>query len=242
MPAKESLTGEAAGLPPAERVTVFGSPRPEGQPPDDATREARIPEARIPEARTPEFSAPRHWTRDHQERDHQERDHRERDHQRRESAYPDALEPDVVKEFALERYRYILQQIDTLNKNVFKFLSIYQALSTTLAAALIGLLTGYRKAGIEPAIARQGALGLMWLITLVAGFAILLILIGVAGWVDYRNEECELTDQIVRAEFRKKPRMGNFVRWYETYVVLFIVASVVFMWSYGLMMIIPATT
>ena len=56
---------------------------------------------------------------------------------------------------------------------------------------------------------------------MIAAFAVLLIIVGVLNWLDYRREECELTDAAVRPGFRKPPQPRNFFRWYETYIVLF---------------------
>jgi hypothetical protein len=45
---------------------------------------------------------------------------------------------------------------------------------------------------------------------------------------------------VVRLGFRKPPQPRNFMRWYETYIVLFIAASVAFLWLYTLAFILPA--
>lgn len=148
--------------------------------------------------------------------------------------------PSTEKEFALERYKSILEQIRTVNENVYRFLAIYQALATTLVGAGLALFVGYHKWGISTSVARSGIIGLMWLVTVIALFAILLIVTGVLSWLDYRREECELTDLIVRPGFRRPPQTRNFWRWYETYIVIFIAASVIFLWTYTLGFILPA--
>jgi len=144
------------------------------------------------------------------------------------------------KDFALERYKYILQQIHTVNENVYRFLAIYQTLAVALVSAGLALLVGYRKWGIQPSVARSGVVGLMWLTTVIAAFAVLLIIVGVFSWLDYRREECELTDVVVRPGFRKPPQSRNILRWYETYIVLFIVGTIAFLWSYTLEFVLPA--
>lgn len=146
----------------------------------------------------------------------------------------------VVLQFSLERYKYILQQINTVNENVYKFLAMYQALaSATVGAALI-LFVGYRRWVLSPTTARTGVLSLVSLETVIASFAALLILIGVLAWLDYRAEECELTNKIVHEGFRKPPRVNNFYRWYETYILIFIAASTIFLWVVVLKFILPA--
>lgn len=153
---------------------------------------------------------------------------------------PPPPDPAVEKEFALERYKYILQQIHTLNENVYRFLAIYQTLAVALVGGALALFVGYRKWGIRASIARSGVIGLMWLTTTIAVFAILLLIAGILNWLDYRREECDLTDAIVRPGFRKPPQPRNFLRWYETYIILFIAGSIVFLWSYTFAFILPA--
>ncbi|MEV7754168.1 hypothetical protein [Streptomyces griseofuscus] len=144
------------------------------------------------------------------------------------------------REFALERYRYILQQIHTVNENAHRFLAIYQTLTTTLVGAALALFVGYKKWGIAPATARDGVIGLLIIATLVAAFTLTLIAAGAASWLDYRNEECDLTDEMVGPGFRKRPRPANFLRWYETYVSLFIVCSIGVMWVLVGAFVLPA--
>lgn len=143
------------------------------------------------------------------------------------------------KDFALERYKYILQQINAVNENVYRFLAIYQTLATALVGGALALFVGYRKWGIQPSVARAGMIGLMLLTTVIAAFAILLIIVGMLNWWDYRREECELTDVAVRPGFRRPPQKRNLFRWYETYIVLFIAGSIAFLWSYMLSFILP---
>jgi hypothetical protein len=143
-------------------------------------------------------------------------------------------------DFALERYRYILQQIHTINENVYRFLAIYQTLAVAIVGGGLALFVGYRKWQIATPVARTGIVGLMWLVTVVAAFAALLIVMGALNWWDYRKEECELTDAVVRPGFRKQPRLQNLFRWYETYIVLFIAGSIAFLWAYTLAFILPA--
>jgi hypothetical protein len=142
-------------------------------------------------------------------------------------------------DFAIERYKYILQQVNATNENVHKFLSMYQALATTLTGSGIVLFVGYKKWEISPEIVRMGITGILWLTTFVGAFTCLLVIIGALAWLDYRKEECELTDEFVYPGFRRAPRFRNFVRWYETYVVLFIVGSGVFLWVYAELVILP---
>ena len=144
------------------------------------------------------------------------------------------------KEFELERYKHILKQIDTVNGNVYRFLAIYQGLSVSLASGGVLLAVGYRNWHISASVAKTGIVGVMWLLTVVASFSCLLIIVGVLNWFDYRREECELTDISVHVGFRKSPRALNFFRWYETYILLFIVVTTVFLWVYTIGFVLPS--
>ncbi|MBQ0849471.1 hypothetical protein J8N05_14820 [Streptomyces sp. BH-SS-21] len=146
----------------------------------------------------------------------------------------------VRREFALERYRYILQQINAVNENAHRFLALYQTLATALVSAALALFVGYRNWDVPASTARGGVIGLLILATVVAAFTSTLILVGALAWLDFRNEECDITDEVVGPGFRKRPRPGNFLRWYETYVLLFIIVSVIAMWVLAAFLLLPA--
>lgn len=161
---------------------------------------------------------------------------------RHQSAHPSPV-PVVStpeEEFALERYKYILKQIHTSNENVYRFLALYQTLAVAIVGGGVALFVGYRNWNIAVSVAQTGIIGLMWLLTFVGAFAVLLIFMCIFNWWHYRKEECELTDAVVRPGFRKPPQMGNLFRWYETYIVLFIAGSIGFLWAYTLTFILPA--
>ncbi|MFG3697687.1 hypothetical protein ACGF5C_07165 [Micromonospora sp. NPDC047620] len=145
----------------------------------------------------------------------------------------------VQVEFHLERYRYILQQIQAANENVHRFLGIYQALATALVGAALALFVGYRDWGVPPATARAGIVALLWLVTVVAAFTVLVVIVGVLTWLDYRNEECQLLSDVLHPEFRVPPTLRNFYRWYETYIIAFIAVTVAAMWWFAFELVIP---
>ncbi|GGL07723.1 hypothetical protein [Planomonospora parontospora] len=156
-----------------------------------------------------------------------------------EESSPAPPDTDLIKEFGLERYRYILHQISALNDNAYKFLGIYQTLATTIIGVALALFVGYRQWQINPATAKAGIIGLLCLETAVAAFTILLIITGILSWIDYRREEVDLTNRLVHQGFRNLPRMKNSWRWYETYIIGFIAASTLFMWFYAIELILP---
>jgi len=151
---------------------------------------------------------------------------------------PTSDTPSIV----VERYKYILQQIHTVNENVYRFLSIFQTLTTAIVTAALALFVGYSSWNIAPATARIGVRGLLALVTVAACFTVLLVVVGVLSWIDYRREECELTARYFETEFRKAPRLRNFYRWYETYIVLFVIGTTVLLWVLSETVVIPRIT
>lgn len=147
---------------------------------------------------------------------------------------------DTAQAFEVERYKYILQQLHTVNENVYRFLAIYQTLATVLVGAALALFVRYEDWKVRPEIAQVGIVAILALVTVIAGFTVLLIVVGVFSWLDYRREECELTEEVVRPGFRRAPDPRNFWRWYETWIVGFIVASIFVMWALAAAIVLPA--
>jgi hypothetical protein len=147
--------------------------------------------------------------------------------------------PPSTAEFQLERYKYILQQLNPTNENVHRYLAIYQTLATALGGGALLVFASRSSWNITPGTARASILGLLGLLTLVGLFSAMLIVVGILNWLDYRREECALTDEAVRPGFRKPPNVRNFMRWHETYIVLFIVASLLLMWALTLGLLLP---
>jgi hypothetical protein len=148
--------------------------------------------------------------------------------------------PEVVQAFALERYRYILQQTNAINENVFRFLALYQTIATALVSGGLALFVGYRTWGITRSVARDGVIGALLLVTFIAAFMVVFLVVGTLSWLDYRHEECDLTDAVVYPGFRSRPKVGNAHRWYELYIILFILLSTVVLWVLAWVYVLPA--
>ncbi|ATO17098.1 hypothetical protein CO540_27345 [Micromonospora sp. WMMA2032] len=144
-----------------------------------------------------------------------------------------------MPELVHERYKFVLQQLHATNENVYRFLAIYQSLATALSTAALALFVGYEKWQIGPAVARAGIRGFLTILTGIALFAALLVVVGTMAWVDYRKEECEILAKYYSPDLRHAPRLRNFYRWYETYVFIFIVASAATIWVLVESIIIP---
>ena len=150
-----------------------------------------------------------------------------------------AIDRELARNLTVERYKFIQQQIHSLNENVYRFLAIYQTIATVVSSAGIGLFVGYRKWGISSSVAQAGVKGLLVLLTVVAAYTVLLILVGVFAWLDYRREENVLTERLVGSEFRLPPTSRNLFRWYETYIVLFILSSIAVLWFLAGVLVLP---
>jgi hypothetical protein len=130
--------------------------------------------------------------------------------------------PGQVHEFKLERYKFILAQIDRLNEHENRTLTLYQSLTTAIISSCILLFSGYRAWGMPPAAARVSLHALIGLFGLLTLFVMLSLAATIASWFDYRHEEVHLLDQEVGPGFRQPPRFTNLWRWRETYLLLFI--------------------
>lgn len=146
---------------------------------------------------------------------------------------------DKTVEFALERYKYILQEIRSQNENFHKHLTLFQALATVLVGAGISLFVGWQSLKITAEVARAGIRSLLSLLVILMIFIVASIIAGICSWFDYRKEEVELLDKVVPHNFRKKPTLKNFWRWQETYLLLFTVAVVAAIYYYAATRIIP---
>lgn len=132
-----------------------------------------------------------------------------------------------LNDIHIERYKYILQQIHTLNENIHKYLSLFQVLAVAIVGGGIAVFVSWQKLEISAEIARTSIYGLLGLLVAIGAFVVLSIIAGIASWLDYRQEEIELLTMLNLPELRKLPKLRNFWRWYEFYVLLIIIAVVI---------------
>ncbi len=148
--------------------------------------------------------------------------------------------PDPIQDFYLERYKYILSEIRSLNENVHKYLTVFQTLATAISTAGVAVFVGQKQLNLTPEIAKiaiQGLLGLLIILTL---YIVVSIIAGIFAWFDYRKEEVGLLTEIFGSRnFRKPPKLGNLFYWQETYIILFIVLAVTAITFYVQANIIP---
>lgn len=142
----------------------------------------------------------------------------------------------------MERYQYIHAQITAANEASYRYLALFQTLTTGIVTAGLALYVGHREWGIAGSAAKQGLIGLLVLQTVIACFTCALLIAGIASWFDYRREEVTLINNYLGQSFRTSPELKNFYRWYETYIVLLMLISTGVLWLMTWMYLLPALT
>lgn len=140
---------------------------------------------------------------------------------------PSHSSPDPIQDFYLERYKYILAEIRSLNENVHKYLNVFQTLATAISTAGVAVFVGQKQLSLTPEIAKIAIQGLLGLLIILALYVVVSITVGIYAWFDYRKEEVKLLELIFGSRnFREPPKLGNLFYWQETYIILFIVLAV----------------
>ena len=134
--------------------------------------------------------------------------------------------------FKLERYKFILQEIHALNENVHRYLTLYQTLATTIIGAGILVFVNWKGFGITADLAKVGIQALAGMLVFLSIFIIIQIVAGMFSWIDFRNEEVELLNKVVKKGYRSPSKLSNFWRWSETYFILFILVIAIFISIY----------
>jgi len=142
-------------------------------------------------------------------------------------------------EFKLERYKFILQQLNSLNEGTHKYIALFQTLATAVLGAGITIFAAWREIKIDAGIARLGIRAVLYLFTILTLFVILSIVINTISWFDYRKEEVELLSKEVGGDFRQLPSLKNAWRWNETYFVIFLFAVLLVVWVFAEQWLIP---
>ena len=141
--------------------------------------------------------------------------------------------------FKIERYKFILQEIHSLNENVHRYLTLYQTLATTIIGAGILIFVNWKGFGITPDIAQVGIHTLVGVMIILSIFIIIQIIAGFFSWMDYRDEEVKLLDEVIEKGYRSRSKISNFWRWGKTYFIIFILVIAVFISIYTEKNIIP---
>jgi hypothetical protein len=144
----------------------------------------------------------------------------------------------LIDQITIERYKYILGEIRSLNENFHRFLAIFQTLTTTIIGGGVAFMATWENLSISPEIAISILRSLEGLLILLTLFIVLSIIAGMASWYDYRVEEADLLNKIKRG-LRNYPKVRNFWRWGETYLLLFLIVFIALVSIYLETQIIP---
>ena len=146
---------------------------------------------------------------------------------------------DLQTKLIIERYKFLNTEIHILNENAEKNLRFFQVIVTAIFGGGISLLISWENINISPVITFFVVRGLEGLIILLSLFIAFSMIASIASWFDYRKEETELLNRYVESRFREKPTILNAFRWYESYVIIFIVIIVIVSILYTEKNIIP---
>ena len=133
-----------------------------------------------------------------------------------------SLGPDdeVAKNLVVERFKSVLAEKERLNREVEVYLRIF--LATAIGAAGISSSSFLGGGDSINSVPSRDLVDLMISLTCLAGaFLGLLVLINIFSWFDLRYEESQIMNKFSPGE-RSQPKLRNFWRWRETYVLMFI--------------------
>jgi len=142
-------------------------------------------------------------------------------------------------EFTLERFRYILDQKKNINNNTFKIVAFYQAFALAIGGAQFSIFRYVFDKSINLQIAQSASFALFIISCLISFFSVLLIICGIASWINYREEEHEIDSKFGKS-MRDLPGKWSWLKWYESYIVIAILFSQV-AYGFGLRLFIIPT-
>jgi hypothetical protein len=142
-------------------------------------------------------------------------------------------------DFKLKRYEFILQEIRALNENIHKYLTLFQTLITAIVGGGVALFVSWKELKINVEIARVGIQGLLGLMIILTLFVVILIVIGMISWFDYRQDEMKLINEVIGSKYRQPPRLGNLWRWHETWLVLFLISVMITIYWFTQSQVLP---
>jgi len=122
-------------------------------------------------------------------------------------------------DFLLERYKFILAQKQTLNRNTFVAISIYQASFALIVYAQFTVLTRFYEGSVSAHLAATGSALLLGFLFILSFFLIALIAGGIASWLNYRSDEADIEREMF-GRSRRPATLSDAFKWYESYVLL----------------------
>jgi ABC-type dipeptide/oligopeptide/nickel transport system permease subunit len=151
----------------------------------------------------------------------------------------DSIPEKKTNDYKLERYKFILQQLNSLNEGTHKYISLFQTLATAVLGVGIAIFAAWKELKIDAATARLGIEAVLGLFTILSVFVTLSIFANAISWFDYRNEEVRLLNAEIGEGFRESPNWKNIWRWNETYFVFLLVVFTFVVWIFTKFWILP---
>lgn len=142
-------------------------------------------------------------------------------------------------DFKLERYKFILQQLNSLNEGTHKYITLFQTLTTAILGVGIAIFMAWRELKIDASTAQLGIRAILGLFTIMTLFVVFSIIFNAFSWMDYRNEEVKLLSKEVKENFRQLPSWKNAWRWNETYFAIFLLIILFAVWIFSEYWVIP---
>jgi hypothetical protein len=138
---------------------------------------------------------------------------------------PDYHPMNIKDAITFERYRYILAQKALLNSASFRLLALYHVIGTSLIGAGVWLILNWKALGLLPSVTGSALYALLLLLAGASLFLVVSLIAGIVAWYQYGKEEASIISQAT-GESTTGPQMGNILRWYETYMIVYAVATV----------------
>ncbi|MCC2977806.1 hypothetical protein LK533_14110 [Sphingomonas sp. PL-96] len=132
----------------------------------------------------------------------------------------------MASEFAVERYRYVLEQKRRLNEATFKIASVYQVFIVAVGAGYYTLVKDVTAQDISEASYRAGVLALLLANVFVSAITVSLLVGGIASWLSYKQEEAETLGKDLGIDDRPH-LIRRLLSWYETYIILAVLCGLI---------------
>ena len=132
----------------------------------------------------------------------------------------------IEESLKLERYKYVLEQKKGLNERTFKIVTIYQAIVLALAGAQFKIMAELADNKLDSALASDATWILFGIFVFISTTTVALLGGGLAAWMGYKRDEASIISYSIGND-DNMPFIKKIFRWYETYLILAIVAGVI---------------
>ena len=89
----------------------------------------------------------------------------------------------LSEQVCVERYRFVLDEIKELNRNVHRYITLFQTVSTALVSGGVIVFASWKKLEVGAELALAALRGILWLLALSATFSVLCLLAGIFSWL-----------------------------------------------------------